>query len=244
MPRRIVVRSHWRMLFQEGTHVLAGIRPPWEVPHYPQWQTQARWRKRARTPNPQFPGRRKSDGLLALSLTVNLILRYSVIQKEVMPETSNTALVYVGGSQPYFGTVLPSAMASISPYSMMVNNTDTSAPPTSVVPFSSPGDLITLLSGTGKLGRVPLGASTCILGTDGTDLVWVSPPYASGSGTVYNVATSGSVTGGPITSVGTLSLATQIGRSFMGVTGASYAEPTGVSVSPGQLVCTLAATVA
>lgn len=65
-------------------------------------------------------------------------------------------------------------------------------------------------NGTGAVNLIPPGANGNILGSDGTS--WVSvPPAAQTGGTVTNIATGAGLTGGPITTTGTISLVTTLG---------------------------------
>ncbi len=56
----------------------------------------------------------------------------------------------------------------------------------------------------GGTGLQVLGTNGQVLGTDGTQILWTTPS-GGGSGTVTNIATGAGLTGGPITTTGTIS---------------------------------------
>lgn len=118
---------------------------------------------------------------------------------------------------------------------MLVNSLGSIGQPT-LVTFTASGDLLTRNSSTG-VGVLPRGSTGQYLTSNGSDLVWatVSAPVGA-AGTVTNVATSGSLAGGPITSVGTIVMTSIAPMSFLGVSGASAAEPAAVSVPTGHVV--------
>jgi trimeric autotransporter adhesin len=94
-------------------------------------------------------------------------------------------------------------------------------------PITTTGDLI-IGTGVNTAGRLAIGTSGTVLGSNGTTASWVA---AGGVGTVTNVATGTGLTGGPITSSGTISFATIANNDILANISGSTAAPVANTVS-------------
>lgn len=100
-------------------------------------------------------------------------------------------------------------------------------------PITSAGDLI-VGTGTSTAGRLAIGASGTVLGSNGTTASWVS---AGGVGTVTSVGTGTGLTGGPITSSGIISLASIANNTVLSNISGSSAAPS--ANSPSAIIDTI-----
>ena len=91
----------------------------------------------------------------------------------------------------------PRQLVTASPYALRSANADALAPAATVAGSQIANNTVT----QAKLSPVAGAAAGKVLGTDGTNLVWQS---TGGGGTVTSVATGTGLSGGPITSTGTI----------------------------------------
>lgn len=110
--------------------------------------------------------------------------------------------------------------------------------PTSTV--VAPGDTLTygeLLAYTGTGIKLPSGTSGQVLTSQGAgaELKWTTTGGGGGSGTVTSVATGTGLSGGPITSTGTVNFATAPDKCVLG-TSTGAGPPTPIILSTGDLL--------
>ena len=115
--------------------------------------------------------------------------------------------------------------------SIMANATIAAAPPTGLAMIG--GDLLTHDGNT--LVTLPAGTAGRVLSTNGPGVApsWIA---TSGTGTVTQVGTGTGITGGPITTTGTVSFASIGARSFWANSMNVSAVPSQLQISAGEIL--------
>lgn len=129
-----------------------------------------------------------------------------------------------GGPITTTGTIGLAAMAANT---IKGNNTGASAVPTDLTATQVTALLNLFTSALKGLTPPSGGGTTNYLRADGT---WTAPPGAT-SGTVTNIATNNGLTGGPITSTGTIGLATMNANTIKGNNTGATAVPTNLTAT-------------
>ena len=172
-----------------------------------------------------------------------LIPRMTTIQREAVPSPAQGLLVYCTSDSSFYvfiGTewnplVIASTYMTQGDVSGPLNDlqignskvgsseiADNAVSGTEIGIGTTPGDII-YFDGTDWV-RLPAGNSGQVLSSDGTSPAWITP--ASGnSGTITNISTGSGLTGGPITSSGTISLENGTAAGQVFVTGSTPFTP-------------------
>ena len=126
----------------------------------------------------------------------------------------------IGGTITTTGTI---GLASIAATTVLGNSAASAAQPTALTKAQFTSLVNTFNSTLSGAVSASSGGSVNYLRADGT---WAAP---AGSGSVTNVATDATLTGGPITTTGTIGLASIAATTVLGNSAASAAQPTALT---------------